>query len=251
MPRYPFGTIVMLLSMIFVVFDMAKSLLDRYKITKPIALAVILLWWATSFWEVPIQWAPWNITINIGAFLMPLLLGLFLLMKSSSTSLRLWLALAVVIVSGLIGQLVLGFDQEHFFWDGRILFVFVGALSALLITGEARTALIAILLGHPVVEGVVAFLAGQGRFGDISGYVLGTPIAFDHVILALLFLWPLSLLMERFTSYDEVEEKAWLPLYFTEESSQEKAITEMNELNEMDDQDNEATLVEQEEYKAK
>ncbi|QGG47780.1 hypothetical protein [Heliorestis convoluta] len=246
MPRYPFGTILLALSFVFLFFDMAKSFLERFQLTKAVALVIILLWWGASYLELPLQWVRWNVTINVGAFLVPLFLGLFFLIRSERTSLRLWVAIGAVIISGIMGQQLVGMEQEHFFWDGRILFVFLGALAALLITTDAKNALIALLLGHPIIEASTSLLAGPRSYFDSTGYLLGSAVAFDHVILAALFLWPLTVLMERFVTYEESEANAWLPLYLSSDSEKEKQL-----MNEMDGQANEETLVEQEEYKSK
>ncbi|MBC9783185.1 hypothetical protein H1S01_01515 [Heliobacterium chlorum] len=200
MPRYPIGAIILLVSMIFILFGMGRGLAQRLRTPSRRLLFFLLAWWAASFIDVPIPVIKPSMSMNLGGIVAPLCLGLLLTGKTKLADIRLWMAVLSVMVSGLLGQEVLGFEQDHFLWDGHWIFTFLGALAAATVAVEMRGALAAVLLGGALAETIGPFVNLYWHLAPGRITELGAGIVFDRIVVSSLLVFPLSFIIEHLSA---------------------------------------------------
>ncbi|MZP28861.1 hypothetical protein GTO91_03945 [Heliobacterium undosum] len=232
MPRYPIGAMLILLSMILLFFGMGDGIVRRLRFSGKTLLLALLLWWLALFVDLPLGWdLPWE-GINVGGIAIPLIFGFALIGKTTLQARRLWLAIATVALSGLIGMQVLGVESDHFLWDGHWLFTLLGAVGAATVAVEVRGALAAVLLGSVLAETVGPFINEHWGMTPIEkAGILGSGIVYDRIVLSAFFIFLLTSLSERVGEWKPeklreagVERMRWLsrtiPLFRRVESRQ-------------------------------
>lgn len=168
--------------------------LDRTGLTDKQALFVIGLIWAGSYFDLPIG----RVSVNIGGFIIPAILVVFLLVKASSNTERVRGVLAIVISALVVFGISYFFDfgpenPSFTFIDPMYLFgalagviayllgrsrraAFIGGLGSMLLLGAASLVYQQVTEGGPANLGTAGFFTGAliaGLVAIILAEVIG------------------------------------------------------------------------------
>ncbi|MDD2421657.1 MAG: hypothetical protein PHC60_03340 [Heliobacteriaceae bacterium] len=206
MPRYPLGSVILLVTLIFLLFGMVRGLPAGLRLRPRTVFWALAAWWLLSYLEIPVRWAETTLIINPAGTVVPLVFGLWLGAGPLTANRWVGLAVGMFAVVGILGQQTLGLEPDHYFWDGHWWFTLLGAVGAVALTGELRGAMAAVLLGSALVEGLGPFLGFPGPLA------LGKGLAFDRVVVAALlvfilgYLWDVVRMSERGGGTDQTGE---------------------------------------------
>lgn len=192
MERFPVGVLILLILSVIVYLGLAHRALDRMRLSDQGALVAIGAIILGSFINIPIPFAPFKTSINVGGALVPVGLAIYLLARAGSRVE--WVrALAATAVTAaavyVIGSLVnSGSTVEpagrFAIIDAIYLYPLVGGLVAYLIGRSRRSAFIAATLGVLLVDIAHYFwLVGSGAPSNYTVSIGGAG-AFDTIVLA-------------------------------------------------------------------
>lgn len=180
--------LVLLLAMAAVIyFGLAHRILDRMRLTDMQALIFIGLMIAGSFVTIPIPSGRIGLSMNVGGFLVPLVLAVYLLFKAGTTWERVRALLAAVGTAAVMWAIALVTDfgpeaGRAIFIDSIWLYSLVGGVIAYLLGRSRRAAFVAGTLGV-VFADLVHLVRVWAR--NVPGVVaLGGAGVFDTTVLA-------------------------------------------------------------------
>lgn len=196
MTQFPIGLIVLGVVAALIFFGLAQRVLDRLRLSDRAALAIIVALIAGSFITIPITTGRWDVTINLGGALIPIILAGYLLYRAGSRKEVVRAILATLVTAGIIygiGTFMrIGAPAEP---GGRFLGlldslwmypIIAGAAGYLLAGRSRRSAFIAATLG--IVLADVGYYLWLVTTGAPAGTVaMGGAGVFDAVVLAGVF----------------------------------------------------------------
>ncbi len=181
------GSIVLFITAVIIYFGLAERVLDRLYLTDNQALIIITLIIAGSYINIPLYEQPF-ISINVGGFVIPLLLSLYILFKSDTNLEKMRALLAAVLTGTVIYGLSIIFKN---YGHGRdliepfYLFALTGGLIAYLAGRSRRGAFFAGVVGFIIYQLTYLVNIIQGDYiGDIR---LGAAGAFDTILISGIF----------------------------------------------------------------
>lgn len=153
MPRFPIGTIALIIVAVLIYFGLAQRVLDRLRLSDRAALVLVGLMIVGSFIDIPIPMARGNAAINVGGGLVPIGIAVYLL-SQAGTSME-WLRALAATVATAIGIYLLG-----------------------MLVGEPESMVIDPLYIYPIVAGGIAYIVGRSRRSAFVAATLGL-VLFD------------------------------------------------------------------------
>jgi len=191
MTRLPIGLIVLIIVSILIYFGLAQRVLDRLRLSDRAALGMIAVLIIGSFITIPLSTGRYDVSINVGGAIVPIVLAGYLLSKAGTS--REWIRaiIATIITGGVIygaGFLFGGVDTEpggRFFGylDSIWVYPLIAGIVAYLAGRSRRSAFIAATLGLVLVD--IAYLVWLVTGGAPAGTVaIGGAGAFDAIVLA-------------------------------------------------------------------
>lgn len=192
MERFPVGVLILLVLSIIVYLGLAHRALDRMRLSDQGALVAIGAIILGSFINIPVPFAPFNTSINVGGAVVPVGLAIYLLAKAGSRMewVRALVATAATTAAVyVIGSLInAGATIEpagrYAIIDAIYLYPLVGGLVAYLIGRSRRSAFIAATLGVLLVDIIhYIWLVASGAPPNYTVSVGGAG-AFDTIVLA-------------------------------------------------------------------
>jgi uncharacterized membrane protein len=196
MTQFPIGLIVLGVIAALIFFGLAQRVLDRLRLTDREALVIIVALIAGSFINIPLITGRWDVSINLGGALIPIILAGYLLFKAGTGKEAGRALLATLVTAGIIigiGTFFrLGAPAEP---GGRFLGmldslwmypIIAGAAGYLLAGRSRRSAFIAATLGIVLADaGYFLWLVGAGA--PAGTVAMGGAGVFDAVVLAGVF----------------------------------------------------------------
>lgn len=177
---------VLLVVTALLVIILGHRALDRTGLTDKQALLVIGLIWVGSYFDIPIG----RVSVNIGGFIIPTILVIYLLFKASSNTERIRGVLAIIISAALISGISAIFDfgpeyPSFTFIDPMYLFgalagvvayilgrsrraAFIGGIGSMLLVQLGSVILVQVREGGPVNLGTAGFFTGALIAGLIA-----------------------------------------------------------------------------------
>lgn len=155
MERFPVGVLLLLVVSILVYLGLAQRALDRMRLTDRGALVVIAAIILGSFINIPLPFAPFNTSVNVGGALVPVGLAVYLLSKAGTRT-EWGRALAAAAVTSAVVYVV-----------GSL----INAGST--VEPAGRYAVLDAIYLYPLAGGVVAYLAGRSRRAAFVAATLG------------------------------------------------------------------------------
>ncbi|MDF9407370.1 MAG: hypothetical protein A4E52_02167 [Pelotomaculum sp. PtaB.Bin013] len=192
MERFPVGITLLLIGSIVIYLGLAQRALDRMRLSDRGALLVIAAIIIGSYINIPIPFAPFNTSINVGGALVPIGLAIYLLAKAGTA--KEWsravigavvTAIAVYIIGSLVNS---GSTVEpagrYAILDAIYLYPLVGGIVAYIFGRSRRAAFISATLGVLLVDIFhYVWLLRNGAPGNYN-VAIGGGGAFDTIILA-------------------------------------------------------------------
>ncbi|MCW2278673.1 hypothetical protein [Heliophilum fasciatum] len=189
MARYPLGSMVLLVMLIFWLFGLWRGVAQRLGITYPALVAATALWWLMALFD---EMNASDNGIYLASTLLPLIFGMILWRQQPLSQWRFAVAVALVAFFGWVARFWVGLEPEGFYLNGHGALALLSALVATAILRDGRAVLIALLWGTVVAEVVSgSWLALTVGWRNITW---GSGLAFDRVVLASFFSLPLSYL---------------------------------------------------------
>lgn len=148
---YPLGLLLLIVLSILTYFGVFHRVLDRMRLSDGVALQVLAAIVIGTFFDIQIIKGAQSLAVNVGGFLIPLGLVIYLLVKAGTNTEKLRALLAAVITS-LAMAIVAGFEGT-----------------------EPGTAIDSLYL-FPIVAGLLAYVAGRSRRASFVAAVLGVQL---------------------------------------------------------------------------
>lgn len=195
MTQFPIGLIALGVIFALIFFGLAHRVLDRMKLSDRAALVIIGVLIVGSFITLPIVTGRWDVTLNVGGALVPILLAGYLLFTAGSRKEVVRAILATVVTAAVIygigsvigrgspaepGGRMLGF------LDSLWVYPIIAGAAGYLAGRSRRSAFIAATLGIVLVD--LGYFLWLVQTGAPAGTVaLGGAGVFDAVVLAGVF----------------------------------------------------------------
>lgn len=181
------GVSLLLITGVLIYFGIARSILDRLKITDTVALFIIAAIIAGSFLTIPLSRDP-LINLNVGGGLIPIFLAIYILSRAESTTEVLRAIAATVLTAAVIYAVTIIFQD---FGEGRdiidpmYIFAVVGGVFGYLFGRSRRGSFVAGSLGFLLYELINVWKVLSGRI--VTEVRLGGAGAFDSIVISGLF----------------------------------------------------------------
>lgn len=193
------GLILLIVVAILVMFGVGQRVLDKLRLTdKQAMLFVALLFLGGLIPDIPLGD---RFSFNIGGFLVPLALCVFLLIKADTAKEK-WRAIAAAVVTGAAVYLIGHFtpdEPENIIFDPNYLYGVAGGIIAYLFGRSRRGAFVAGVLGVTLADTAQAIV--NWSQGIDQRLILGGAGAMDAIvisgILAVLLAELIGELLER------------------------------------------------------
>ncbi|MGD0153386.1 MAG: DUF1614 domain-containing protein [Thermacetogeniaceae bacterium] len=200
--RIPLGMIVLLLISLLIYFGVAHRVLDRLRLSDKAALAMIAALIIGGFINIPLPAGPrLEASLNIGGGVVPLILAVYLLTKTSAKEkVRALVGMVVTAAAVYLTGILMGAEPGNMLLDPLYVYPVVAGAVAYLIGRSRRGAFFAATMGVLVVDVISYFrLASSGTPGAV---LIGGGGAFDAIVIAGL----LAVLLAEFIG----ESREWL-----------------------------------------
>ncbi|MCF8011538.1 MAG: DUF1614 domain-containing protein [Clostridiales bacterium] len=155
MTELPIGLLVLIVVSLLIYFGLAQRVLDRLRLSDRSALIIIGALIVGSFITIPVSSGNYDVSINVGGGIIPLVLAGYLLVKARSYSAFYKAGFATIVTAGVIygaGSYWGAGDTE----PGGQIFGFLDAVWA-----------------YPLIAGVVAYITGRSRRAAFIAATLG------------------------------------------------------------------------------
>ncbi|HHW10373.1 MAG TPA: DUF1614 domain-containing protein [Firmicutes bacterium] len=222
----PLGLILLFILAAIVYFGLAERVLDRLRLTDTQALIFLALMVAGSFITVTLLTAPFELTVNLGGAVVPVILAVYLLWRADSTWewVRALLAAAGTAAGIWLIASLTDFDPPQAdLFDPLWLYSLVGGVIAYLLGRSRRAAFVAGTLG--VILADLGHLVQVWRRGLPSTVAIGGAGVFDAVIIAGIISVGLAELVgetrERLQGGPDLSEERPLALHQDEGTAEE------------------------------
>lgn len=191
MTRLPIGLIVLIIISILIYFGLAQRVLDRLRLSDRAALGIIAALIVGSFITIPLSTGRYDVSLNVGGGLVPIIVAGYLLSKAGTSKERARAIIATLITAGVIfgaGFLYGGIDTEpggrlFGYLDSIWVYPLIAGIVAYVAGRSRRSAFIAATLGLVLVD--IAYLVWLITTGAPAGTVaIGGAGAFDAIVLA-------------------------------------------------------------------
>lgn len=191
MTRLPIGLIVLIIVSILIYFGLAQRVLDRLRLSDRAAFVIIAALIVGSFIDLPVTAGRYDVSVNVGGGLVPIVVAGYLLAKAGTAMERIRAVIATLLTAGVIygAGFLLGTPGAE---PGGRMFGFLDSIWAYpLVAGtiayaagrSRRSAFIAATLGLVLVD--IAYLVWLVNRGAPAGTVaIGGAGAFDAIVLA-------------------------------------------------------------------
>lgn len=173
----PIGMILLIIVSILIFAGLAERVLDRLRLSDKTAIAIIIAIVVSTIFIPDINLTE-NVSINIGGFVIPVGLAIYLFIKADTGKER-WRAVIAAIVAGvaiyLIQRYVLPAEPEAQNIDPNYVYPIVAAVIAYVIGRSRRGAFIAGVMGVVIsdliqmVSNIINNIPSPTRFGGAGG----------------------------------------------------------------------------------
>lgn len=191
MERYPIGMILLIIVSVLIYFGIAHRVLDRMRLTDKAALVIIGALIVGSFIELPIPIGNVEGSINVGGFIVPVGVALYVLSKAGTRKEVIRTIFAVAATAGavyVVNRFVMSPDPWQTgreFIDPLYVYPIVAGGIAYLVGRTRRGAFIAATLGVVILDLInFSYLLTTGTRGTVA---IGGAGAFDVIVLSGLF----------------------------------------------------------------
>ncbi|MTI84083.1 MAG: DUF1614 domain-containing protein [Firmicutes bacterium] len=155
MTQLPIGLIVLILVSVLIYFGLAQRVLDRLRLSDRAAFLIIAALIVGSFITIPLSTGRYDVSLNVGGALVPIILAGYLLSKAGTSKEWIRAVVATFITAGVIYGAGFAFGGVNAEPGGRLF----GSLDA--------------IWAYPLIAGIVAYVAGRSRRSAFIAATLG------------------------------------------------------------------------------